>query len=57
MIGEVYLDIVFRINKKALPMATRSKAWVCSQSLAGIAGPNPAGGVDVCLLWVLSIAR
>jgi hypothetical protein len=25
--------------------------------LAGIAGSNPAGGIDVCLLWVLRIVR
>ena len=31
------------------PVATRSKAWVCNHSLAGIAGLNPAGGMDVCL--------
>ena len=27
-------------------MAVRSKAWVCGRSLAGIAGSNPAGGMD-----------
>jgi hypothetical protein len=25
-----------------IPVATRSKAWVCGRSLAGIAGSNPA---------------
>ena len=29
-------------------MAARSKAWVCGRSLAGIVGPNPTGGMDVC---------
>ena len=29
-------------------MADRSKAWVCNRSPAGIAGSNPAGGMDVC---------
>ena len=29
-------------------MAVRSKAWVCGRSAAGIAGLNPAGGMDVC---------
>jgi hypothetical protein len=24
-----------------------------SRSLAGVAGSNPGGGVDVCMLWVL----
>jgi hypothetical protein len=28
-----------------------SKACVCGRSLAGIAGSNPAGGMDVCLLF------
>jgi len=41
----------------ALPVpilvAARSKAWVCCHSLAGITGWNPAGGMDVSLLWVL----
>jgi hypothetical protein len=29
--------------------AARSEAWVYGRSLAGIAGSNPAGGMDVCL--------
>jgi hypothetical protein len=33
-----------------IPMAARSKAWVCGRSLAGIVGSNPEGGMDVCLL-------
>jgi hypothetical protein len=40
-----------------IPVAERSKAWVCSRSLAGIAGLNLAGGMDVCLLWVLCVVR
>ena len=31
-------------------MAARSKAWTCGRSLAGIAGSNPAGGQDVCVM-------
>jgi hypothetical protein len=31
----------------------RAKACVCGRSLAGIVGSNPAGGMDVRLLWVL----
>jgi hypothetical protein len=27
-------------------MAAQTKAWVCGRSLAGIAGSNPAGGID-----------
>jgi hypothetical protein len=28
----------------------RSKAWVFGRSLVGIAGSNPAGGMDACFL-------
>ena len=35
-------------------MAERSKACVYGRSLAGIAGSNPAGGMDGCPLCVLS---
>jgi len=31
-------------------MGARSKACVYGRSLAGIAGSNPAGGMDSCLL-------
>jgi hypothetical protein len=37
-------------------VAARSKTWVCGRSLAEIEGSNPAGGVDVCLLW-MSVVR
>jgi len=37
--------------------AGRSKAWVCGRSLVGTAGSNLAGGLDVCLLWVLCLLR
>jgi hypothetical protein len=41
--------------KLPIPVATRSKAWVCDRSLPGISGSNPAGGMDVCReLCVLS---
>ena len=33
-----------------MPIAARSKAWVCCHSLAGIAGSNPNGEMDVYLL-------
>jgi len=35
--------------------AARSKAWVCSHLLAGIAGSNPFRNMDVCVLWVLCV--
>ena len=31
-----------------VPVAVRSKAWVCDLSLAEIVGANPVGGTDVC---------
>jgi hypothetical protein len=30
-----------------IPVAARSKAWVCGRSLAGIAGSNSAGSMNV----------
>jgi hypothetical protein len=38
-------------------VAERSNTWVCSRSPAGIAGLNPAEGMDVCLLWVLCVCQ
>jgi hypothetical protein len=32
-------------------------AWVCGRSLVGIEGLNPAGVMDVCLLWALCVVR
>ena len=37
--------------------ADPSSRAVCGLSLAGIAGSNPAGDMDVCLLWVLCVLR
>ena len=39
-----------------IPVAARSKVWLCGGSLAEIAGPNPAGGMNVvsykcCVLY------
>ena len=38
---------------KPIPVVVRSKVWVCGRSLPGIAGSNPAGGMNVCLLCVV----
>ena len=35
-------------------MDLRSEAWVCGRSLAGFAGSNPAAGIDVFLVSVVS---
>jgi hypothetical protein len=36
-----------------IPVAVRSKAWVFGRSLTGIVGTNPAGGMDVCVVFVV----
>ena len=33
-----------------IPVATKSKAWVCDHAVAGIVGSNPAEGMNVCPL-------
>jgi len=40
-----------------VPVAAWYKSWVCGSSLAEIVGLNPAGGMDVSLLWVLYVVR
>jgi hypothetical protein len=43
---------------RPVPVAVCSKALVCGCSVAGIAGSNPADGMDVrllCLLCVLCV--
>jgi hypothetical protein len=37
---------VFR-SHMPIPITERSKAWVCGRSLAGVAGSNSAGDMDV----------
>jgi len=46
----ISLFIANSVYFEPIPVAARSKAWVCGRSLAGIAGSNPVGGMDVCLL-------
>jgi hypothetical protein len=36
-----------------IPVAARSKAWVCGRSLARISGSKPTRGMDVCLVCVV----
>jgi hypothetical protein len=38
-----------------IPVAARSKAYVCGRLVAGVAGPNPARGMDVCLLCLHAV--
>jgi hypothetical protein len=44
-----YLYYYLDDSQMPVPVAARSKAWVCGRSLSGIEGMNPAGGMDVCL--------
>jgi len=36
--------------KVSMPVAARSKAWVCGRSLSGTVGLNPTWNTDMCLL-------
>jgi hypothetical protein len=38
-------------------MAALCKAWIYGRSVAGFAGSNPAGDIEVCLLRVLCVVR
>jgi hypothetical protein len=38
-------------------VAARPEAWVSGRSLAGNVGSDPAGGMDVRLLWLLCVVR
>ena len=40
-----------------IPVAALSKEWVCVSPLAGVAGSNPAGGMDVSVLCVVYFVR
>jgi len=42
---------------KSVPMAAPSKLWVYGLLFAGIAGSNPTGGKDGCLLGLLCVVR
>jgi hypothetical protein len=41
---------VYCMSERPVPVAARTKVWVCGRSLAVTAGLNPAGGMDVCLM-------
>jgi hypothetical protein len=43
-------EFVPRLCSMLIPVASRSKAWVCDPSLAGVAGSNHARGMGVCLV-------
>jgi len=48
-----HMNILFRLSLlRPILVAAQSNAPICGPSLAGIASPNPAGEIDVCLLCV-----
>ena len=53
----VVIIIIIIIIIMPISVAERSKARVYGRSLAGIAGSNPAGDMNVCLLWVLCVVK
>jgi hypothetical protein len=56
IINQLLVKIKTAINYNLpITVAARSKAWVYGRSLARIAGLNPAGSMDVCLLRVLCV--
>ena len=40
-----------------ISISDHSGLWVCGLPLTGTVGLNLAGGIDVCLLWVLCVVR
>ena len=36
---------------ESIPVVERSKLRVCGRSPVGVAGSNPAGGINVCVLF------
>jgi len=47
----------FTYADEPIPVAEQSRAWVYGPLIAGIAGSKPAGGLKVCLCWVLCVVR
>jgi len=43
--------------KKPIPVVAWCKLWVCGRSVAGIAGSNLTGDIDVCLLELFIVVR
>jgi hypothetical protein len=42
-----------RLTQRPVPVAARSKEWVCSRSLAEILGLNPVRDVDVLSFFIV----
>ena len=53
-----FFDLMNQIPFSCRSQSPRSlRLWICGRWRAGIAGSIPAGGVYVCLLWVLCVGR
>ena len=44
-----------RVPSHYLDSTSQSQAWICCGLLVWIAGSNPTGDMDVCLLWLLYV--
>ena len=44
-------------QQRTIPVAVRSKVWVCGRSLAGTAGSNTVGDIEALFLRVLCVVR
>jgi len=44
------LQLTFLNQVLPVPVAVRSKMWICGRSPAETVDSNPTGGMDVCLL-------
>ena len=56
--GTIWLGIITSYNKeKLISVAAQSKACISGGSFAGTTSTNPAGVMEVCLLWVLYIVK
>jgi hypothetical protein len=56
-ISTVILYFICLASTMPIPVATQSNVWDYGHLLAGIVGSNPAGVMDVCLLWELCVVR
>jgi len=56
MIPVFFLHVSINITP-FMAMQFQSCVGVGVRLFAGIAGSNPAWGIDVCLLWVLCVVR
>ena len=42
-----------RVRSQPIPVAMRSKVWVCGRLFTRIVGSNPTWGMDVCVVFVV----